>query len=62
MVQFYKEVKNIIKKTLSNTNIINPFNDIFKEIEFETLAYCNRKCFYCPNVDFERLGDEASFL
>ena len=35
---------------------------MFKVIEFETTSYCNRKCDYCPNVDFERFGDKEKFF
>ena len=54
--------KDTIKKSLARTEIINPFRKLFKEVEFETLAYCNRKCEYCPNIDFERFGDGESFF
>ena len=62
MNNIVSQAKNSVKKVLSNLNIIDPFNKIFSEIEFETLSYCNRKCHYCPNVDYERLGEEASFF
>lgn len=55
-------LKNITKLALSNIGIRNPFNTMFKEIEFETTAYCNRKCNYCPNVDHERFADDDKFL
>jgi len=55
-------LKDIAKLTLSNIGLRNPFNQIFKEIEFETTAYCNRKCTYCPNVDYERFADNNDFL
>ena len=55
-------LKDITKLVLSNVGLRNPFNEIFKEIEFETTAYCNRKCDYCPNVDFERFADNNEFL
>ena len=54
--------KEIIKIGLSRTGLRNPFNKMFKVVEFETTAYCNRKCSYCPNVDFERFGDEEKFF
>ncbi len=62
MTSIYNQTKNSVKKILSNLNLINPFDSIFSEIEFETLSYCNRKCHYCPNIDYERLGEEASFF
>jgi radical SAM protein with 4Fe4S-binding SPASM domain len=62
MINIYSQAKNSVKKVLSNLNIIDPFSDVFQELEFETTSYCNRKCHYCPNVDFERLGEEASFF
>ena len=55
-------IKDIAKIFLSRTNIRNPFSKIFDSIEFETTAYCNRKCDYCPNVDFERFGEKENFL
>lgn len=54
--------RDYIKLILSNLGLRNPFNEVFKEIEFETTAYCNRKCNYCPNVDFERFGEVENFL
>ena len=55
-------IKDILKIGLSRTGLRNPFNNMFKVIEFETTSYCNRKCEYCPNVDFERFGDDESFF
>ena len=55
-------LKDITKLGLSRLNIRNPFNKIFEAIEFESTAYCNRKCNYCPNVDYERFGDDENFL
>ncbi len=54
--------KDYVKLALSRTGLRNPFNKMFKVIEFETTSYCNRKCDYCPNVDFERFGDEDDFF
>lgn len=62
MSSLVKSSKNVVKQILSNTEVINPFRNLFKEIEFETLTYCNRKCFYCPNIDFERFGEEGDFF
>ena len=64
-LQEYRPIKgasNGIKKTLARLEIINPFSSLFKEIEIETLSYCNRKCAYCPNADWERLGDNNNFF
>ena len=55
-------LKDLTKITLSRLNIRNPFNKMFEAIEFESTAYCNRKCNYCPNVDYERFGSEENFL
>ena len=55
-------LKDIVKLSLSRTGLRNPFNKMFKTIEFETTSYCNRKCEYCPNVDFERFGDKENFF
>lgn len=55
-------IKDIAKLLLSRSNLRNPFSKLFTEIEFETTAYCNRKCVYCPNVDNERFGDDENFL
>ncbi len=54
--------KDLLKLTLSRLGLRNPFNKMFKVVEFETTAYCNRKCNYCPNVDFERFGDQEKFF
>ena len=50
------------RKSGARLGLINPFSSLFKEIEFETLAYCNRKCSYCPNVDYERFGETENFF
>ena len=55
-------LKDILKITLSRSGIRNPFNKMFNEIEFETTSYCNRKCNYCPNIEFERFGEDENFL
>ena len=55
-------LKDISKIILSRSGIRNPFNKMFKELEFETTSYCNRKCDYCPNVELERFGDDENFL
>lgn len=55
-------IKDIVKLTLSRSGLRNPFNKMFEALEFETTAYCNRKCDYCPNVDFERFGEKENFL
>ena len=54
--------KDLAKIVLSRSGIRNPFKSLFKVVEFETTSYCNRKCDYCPNVDFERFGDEDDFF
>lgn len=51
-------LKKTIKYTLGRLGILDPFRKPFKEIEFETTTYCNRKCVYCPNVKHERAGAE----
>ena len=38
--------KDYAKLVLSRTQLRNPFNKVFKVIEFETTSYCNRKCSY----------------
>ena len=55
-------LKDIVKLALSRTGLRNPFSKMFNVIEFETTSYCNRKCSYCPNVDFERFGDDDDFF
>lgn len=55
-------VKDLVKLFLSNIGIRNPIGKMFSTIEFETTSYCNRKCDYCPNVEFERFGDEEGFF
>jgi radical SAM protein with 4Fe4S-binding SPASM domain len=54
--------KDLVKIALSRSGIRNPFKSMFKVLEFETTAYCNRKCNYCPNVEFERFGEDENFL
>ncbi len=56
------EVKRIIKKAIATTGLETPLKTIFSELEFETTSYCNRKCDYCPNVDYERFGAEEKFF
>ncbi|MHC4487647.1 MAG: radical SAM/SPASM domain-containing protein [Planctomycetota bacterium] len=51
---FIKNVKN----TMVKLDLIDPFRKSFREIEFETTTYCNRKCVYCPNSKYERPGSE----
>ena len=55
-------IKDYIKTFLARTELRNPFSTLFTEIEFETNSYCNRKCSYCPNVKWERFGDESGFF
>lgn len=50
--------KRLFKRILAKTEIVNPFKQVFKEIEFETTAYCNRKCAYCPVSMYPRPGDQ----
>lgn len=52
------DIKRQLKKGLARTGIVNPFNKMFKDVEFETTAYCNRKCSYCPVSMYPRPGDE----
>lgn len=51
-------LKVVIKKTSAKLDLLNPFRNLFKEIEFETTSYCNRKCVYCPNSKYDRVGSE----
>ncbi len=34
----------------------------FDHIEVETSSFCNRKCTYCPNIQFDKLNSSGSFL
>jgi radical SAM protein with 4Fe4S-binding SPASM domain len=52
------KLKEKVKKTLSQLNIIDPFRKPFKLVEFETSTFCNRKCIYCPDSKYQRVGDE----
>jgi len=54
--------KDVVKLSLSRMGLRNPLGKMFNVIEFETTTYCNRKCNYCPNVDFERFADNNHFL
>ena len=58
MKTFIQSWKRKIKKITANVGIIKPFHASFKEIEFETTSYCNKKCVYCPNSKYERVGAE----
>ena len=62
MKELFKTIARGSKIAAARLSIIDPFRNIFPEIEFETTAYCNRKCDYCPNVDHERLGAKNSFF
>lgn len=53
-----RSLKRLSKKTLANLGMLDSFRKPFKEIEFETTSYCNRKCAYCPNSKYERVGSE----
>lgn len=53
-----RSLKRIIKKTSVNLGLLDTFRKPFKEIEFETTSYCNRKCVYCPNSKYERVDSE----
>ena len=35
-------------------NISNGLNGFFNTVIIETTTYCNRRCSYCPNVNFDR--------
>ena len=59
---FINRAKDGLRKTLARMEVINPFDSLFEEIEFETLSYCNRKCDYCPNATWERFGANEHFF
>lgn len=50
--------KRSVKIGLARLRIVDPFRRLFEDVEFETTAYCNRKCTYCPVSMHERPGDE----
>lgn len=58
MKTFIQSWKRKIKKITANVGIMEPFHGSFKEIEFETTTFCNRKCVYCPDSKYERVGAE----
>lgn len=58
MKTFIQLWKRKIKKITANVGIIKPFHGSFKEIEFETTTFCNRKCVYCPDSKYKRVGAE----
>lgn len=62
MVDIVRTVKDQAKKSLARLGVLNPFSDLFAEIEFETTSYCNRKCDYCPNAEWERMGGSSGFF
>lgn len=55
------EASYFAKQTVARMEWVDPFKEVFPEVEFETTAYCNRKCEYCPNVEFERFGASDGF-
>jgi len=57
-VEVLKEAKKSIRKGLIRTGIVDPFRTGFKDLEFETTAYCNRKCTYCPQSVSPRHGNQ----
>jgi cyclic pyranopterin phosphate synthase len=56
MQLFNGEAKRFVKKVLTRTTLWDPFRKPFTGIEFETTAYCNRKCSYCPVSSYDRTG------
>lgn len=57
-VHISSKLKRQFKKYLARSGAVNPFKKIFSDVEFETTAYCNRKCSYCPVSMYPRPGDE----
>ena len=51
-------LRNQTKFSLVKIGLLDPFRQPFQAIEFETTTYCNRKCAYCPNSKYERVGAE----
>jgi len=55
-------MKRIIKRALALPYSFKRVKNKFKEIEVETISFCNRKCSYCPNVSLDRFNSEGSVL
>jgi MoaA/NifB/PqqE/SkfB family radical SAM enzyme len=56
MENLKKDAKRFVKKALVRSGLWDPFRKPFKALEFETTAYCNRKCSYCPVSLYDRTG------
>ena len=55
---FLHQAKRTIKTALARMGVLDGFRKPFNYVEFETTAYCNRACTYCPVSMYERPGDE----
>ena len=68
--EFVKDRLSQIKQTPLGINFRRQYSrlrptpyikDDFSQIEIETTTFCNRKCTYCPNSEFERFGPADNF-
>ncbi len=57
-MDIFYEIKKIIKIGMARVGLVDPFQKPFDYVEFETTAYCNRACSYCPVSMYERPGAE----
>ncbi len=55
-------MKRFIKRSLALPFSLRRIKNSFKEIEVETISFCNRKCSYCPNVTVDRFDTSGSVL
>ena len=55
-------MKRFIKRSLALPFHYARIKNSFKEIEVETISFCNRKCSYCPNVTVDRFDTSGSVL
>lgn len=56
--ELVRQAKRVIKIALARVGIFDGFRKPLDYVEFETTAYCNRKCSYCPVSMYERPGDK----
>tara|TARA_A100001388_G_C28761978_1_gene498350 strand:+ start:472 stop:1257 length:786 start_codon:yes stop_codon:yes gene_type:complete len=55
-------MRRFIKRSLALPFSLRRIKKNFKEIEVETISFCNRKCSYCPNVTVDRFDINSSVL
>ena len=56
------DMRHLIRKYQGRIEALFWRKQMFEELEFETITYCNRKCAYCPNVDYERVVERGNLM